>query len=541
MKDIEIPLGRRTAKYRFFEMLPAILSYSILLCPVVLSFFSPLWASVFIIGYIILWFVKAVGIAFRTIQGYGFMERAKKVDWQSRLADLENPGQALERLQKQSAERSQQWGLSRHKSHLEKLLSGAQGYLKPGDVYNAVIISIYNETEVIADTVKALMDSQYDTERLILIIGYEERGPVETHKVVRELVRQCRSRCRYVAAVMHPKDIPGEVVGKGGNITYAGHHLTRYLKEAQINPTNVIVTTLDCDNRPHPAYLASLTYEYCVEPERDHRSFQPVSLYINNIWDAPAPMRVLATGNSFWTIINAMRPHMLRNFSSHAQGASSLIKTDLWSTRTIVEDGHQYWRSYFAFDGNYEVLPIYVPIYQDAVLASTYMKTVKAQFVQLRRWAYGASDVAYVADKGFRKGRTVPLWGLIGRFLRLLENHTSWAAAAPLVTFGAWAPLFINSEANRSIVAHELPQIASQLQRVAMIGIFIVVFLAFKILPPRPQRYKRHRNVLMLLQWLMMPVITICYGSVAAFNAQTRLLIGKYLDKFDVTVKAVKK
>lgn len=41
----------------------------------------------------------------------------------------------------------------------------------------------------------------------------------------------------------------------------------------------------------------------------------------------------------------------------------------------------------------------------------------------------------------------------------------------------------------------------------------------------------------MVLQWLLMPVIAIVYSSMASYNAQTRLLIGKYLDKFDVTEK----
>ena len=59
------------------------------------------------------------------------------------------------------------------------------------------------------------------------------------------------------------------------------------------------------------------------------------------------------------------------------------------------------------------------------------------------------------------------------------------------------------------------------------------------MLPPRPERYKRHRNVFMLLQWVLMPVVSIVYGSFAALNSQTRLLIGKYLDRFDVTDKAV--
>jgi hypothetical protein len=174
-------------------------------------------------------------------------------------------------------------------------------------------------------------------------------------------------------------------------------------------------------------------------------------------------------------------------------------------------------------------------------LSDTYWGTIKAQFVQLRRWAYGASDVAYVADKGLRKGSQVPFWGFVARFLRLIDSHVSWATASIIIGFGAWAPLFLNRESSHSIIAHELPLIASQLQQIALIGMFITVFLTFKMLPPRPQRYKAHRNIMMLLQWLIMPITSICYGSAAAFNSQTRLLLGKYLDKFDVTEKAVKK
>lgn len=218
----------------------------------------------------------------------------------------------------------------------------------------------------------------------------------------------------------------------------------------------------------------------------------------------------------------------------------SLLDTNFWSARTIVEDGHQYWRSYFAYDGDYDVIPVYVPIYQDAVLSDTYWKTTKAQFVQLRRWAYGASDIAYAADKGLRKGSRVPFWGFLARFWRLADSHVSWATASIIIGFGAWAPLFLNGESNHSIIAHELPLIASQLQQIALIGLFITVFLTFKMLPPRPARYKAHRTIFMLLQWVIMPVTSICYGSAAAFYSQTRLFLGRYLDKFDVTEKAVK-
>lgn len=540
MTDIEIPLGKRTRQYRAFEMLPAVLSYSLILLPIILSLINPLLAAIFIIGYIIMFFVKAIGMAYRTIQGYSSLERARKLDWQARLNDFEDAHAALERIQKNPVRK--EWKGIEHLEALQSIVASPTAFFKPSEAYNAVIIATYNESrEVLTPTLEALFASNYDMKRVILLIAYEERGPESSHKLANELAERFGKKCYYAAAVKHPNNLKGEVRGKGGNIAFAGRHLKSLLKEREIKPENVLVTTLDADNRPHPQYLAYAMYAYIADPHRDYRAFQPVALFLNNIWDVPAPMRVLATGNSFWTIINSTRPHMLRNFAAHSQGMASLIKTDFWSTRTIVEDGHQYWRSYFAFDGNYEVTPIYVPIYQDAVLAETYRKTIKAQFVQLRRWAYGASDVAYVAVMGLRKDSTVPRFGFWSRFLRLLDSHVSWATAPIIITFGAWAPLVINSQANRSIVAHELPQIASQLQFLAMFGLFITIYLTFKMLPPRPVRYKRRRNIFMLAQWLIMPVVSIGYGATAAFYSQTRLLLGKYLDKFDVTVKAVKK
>ncbi len=541
MTDLEIPLGKRTPAYRFFEMLPAILSYGLLLVPIALSFVSPFAAAVFIIGYIMIWFVKAIGIAYRTVQGYNLLQQAKKVDWLTRLNELGNPDKALQKYGER--EHGGEW---RHRQHYRNLLTVAANrseYYAPKDVINAVIVPFVKEgQDVLEPTVESILGSNYDCKRnMIIVFAYEGRAGKPARELAESLIKKYEGKFYHAMAVMHPAGLPHELIGKGGNINRAGRALRQYLKDEHIDPDKVIVTTLDADNRPDPAYFAAVTYEYVMSGlRRRHLAFQPVALYMNNIWDVPAAMRVLAVGNSFWTIINSQRPHMLRNFSSHSQGMGSLLDTNFWSARTIVEDGHQYWRSYFAYDGDYDVVPIYVPIYQDAVLSDTYWGTIKAQFVQLRRWAYGASDIPYVATKGYGADSKVSFWALTARFLRLVDSHVSWATASIIIGLGAWAPLFLNRESNRSIIAHELPLIASQLQQFAMIGIFITVFLTFKMLPPRPARYKRHRTLMMLLQWVIMPVTSIAYGSAAAFYSQTRLLFGKYLDKFDVTEKAIK-
>lgn len=534
--DIEIPLGKRTKKYRFFEMLPGMLSYGAIILLIILSMVNPVLASIYLLTVILIAFVKAMAISYRMISGRNNMERATRVDWSERLNDLENPKGAYTRL---IDKQSKKLLYEQHLENLRLMAAAEEGYFpKPSNIYNALIMPAYNESiEVIEPALKSVLDTTYDKKHLIIIFAYEERGGVEIATTADTLKKKYGKYFHSFHLVKHPKDLPNEVIGKGGNITYAGKWLKKYLQHQNIAFSDVIVTTMDCDNKPHRYYFDYLTYEYITHEDRKHLSYQPICLFTNNIWDVPAPMRVVATGNSFWNIISSMRPYSLRNFASHSQPMDALVEMDFWSTRTIVEDGHQYWRSYFYFNGNYEVVPIFVPIYQDAVLSNGYTKTLRAQFVQLRRWSYGASDVAYVGNNIFNKKRTTKFWPSVARFIRLLDGHVTQACIALIVAFGGWAPLVLNSEAARSVAAHQLPDTVSLIQQVAMVGILISIFVSFKLLPPRPERYKRSRNILMVLQWLLMPVIAIVYSSMASYNAQTRLLIGKYLDKFDVTEK----
>lgn len=534
--DIEIPLGKRTKKYRFFEMLPGLLSYGAIILLIILSIVNPVLASIYLLTIILVAFVKTIAISYRVVSGHRNMERASRVDWSGRLLDLESPKESYSRL------RDIPSGELLYKQHLENLrfMSAAEEghFPKPSNIYNALIMPAYNESiEVIEPALKSVLETTYDKTRLIVVFAYEERGGAEIDKTAHILKEKYGKNFHSFHIVKHPKDLPNEVVGKGGNITYAGKWLQQYLQHEGIAFSDVIVTTMDCDNKPHKHYFDYLTYEYITHEDRKHLSFQPICLFTNNIWDVPAPMRVVATGNSFWNIISSMRPYSLRNFASHAQPMSALVEMNFWSTRTIVEDGHQYWRSYFYFNGNYEVVPMFVPIYQDAVLSNGYVKTLRAQFIQLRRWSYGASDVAYVGNNVFNKDRKVRFLPSLARFIRLLDGHVTQACIALIVAFGGWAPLVLNGEAARSVAAHQLPDTVSLIQRVAMVGILVLIFVSFKLLPPRPERYKKRRNILMVMQWALMPVIAIVYSSMASYNAQTHLLLGKYLDKFDVTEK----
>lgn len=537
MIDLELPLGKRSKLYRFFEIIPALTSYGMLLLLIVLSIINPLWAAVYLLLLIITMFIKSILIAFHTIRGHGQLVGAQRVNWHKRLIQLENPEEGYATA---VSSRSSGFGFKEHQENL-RLISAAQAneYPKPSELYQAVIIAAYNEAyDVLQPTIESVKESTYNNKQIILYIAYEERGGADIEATAQRLQQEYGDVFYTFQIVKHPKDLPDEVVGKGPNITYAGYKLREWCDMQRISYNNVIVTTLDSDNRPFPTYFDYVAYEYIVQADRKHLSYQPIALYFGNIWDAPAPMRVIATGNSFWTIISSMRPHTLRNFAAHSQPLDALSEMDFWSKRSIVEDGHQYWRSYFYFGGNYSVVPIHVPIYQDAVMADTYKKTLITQFKQLRRWGYGVSDIPYVATRLLTRKRNVPFFGGLARFARLVDSHVTLATMAILIAFGGWVPLIINPEASRNITAHTLPIAVSYIQQVALIGLFITILLMLKMLPPRPARYKRRRTLFMILQWVLMPVTSICYNAAASLNAQTHLLLGKYLDTFDVTDKA---
>ena len=533
--DIEIPLGKRTFKYRFFEILPAFLSFGAIILMFILSAFSPFLASLYLLTIITTLLVKAIGIAYRMITGHLQIEKAQKVDWNKRLNELENAEKSLDILKNQ---RNNEYEFKNHLQNLNDIIENPASFPKPSKVKNAVIIAAYNEPyEVIQPTIQSVLASNYDAKNLLIFLTYEERGGEEIEKTAIRLKKEFSKSFGVFEIVKHPKNLPNEGVGKGGNITFAGRALQKYCENNKIPFENVLVTTLDSDNKPHKEYFACATYSFIVHEDRKRLSYQPVSLFLNNIWDVPAPMRVVATGNSFWNIVSTMRPHLLRNFASHSQPLDALVEMDFWSTRTIVEDGHQFWRSYFHFGGDYYVVPIRVPIYQDAVLSETLPKTLKAQFIQLRRWMYGASDIPYVANLYFSKTRNVPIVDGLMKLIRLIDGHVTAVFQSPMAAFGGWVPLIVYAASSRSVIVHQLPNVISTLQQVATVGIFITILISLKMLPPRPERYRKRRSLWMVAQWVYMPVTSICYNAAAAAYSQTRLAFGKYLDKFDVTEK----
>jgi hypothetical protein len=133
----------------------------------------------------------------------------------------------------------------------------------------------------------------------------------------------------------------------------------------------------------------------------------------------------------------------------------------------------------------------------------------------------------------------MPFIPLFARFMRLLDGHVTLAAMSPIVAFGGWVPRVINMR-SRNLLTYNLPNTVGYIQFFASIGLMITIAVSLRMLPPKPKGYKKPK-IVMLLQWVLMPVVAIVYQSAAAFYSQTRLMLGLYMEKFDVTRKVVKR
>jgi len=70
----------------------------------------------------------------------------------------------------------------------------------------------------------------------------------------------------------------------------------------------------------------------------------------------------------------------------------------------------------------------------------------------------------------------------------------------------------------------------------AMVGLISSAFYSTIILPPRPAGHSWRKYFYMVLQWILMPITIIIFGSIPGLEAQTRLMLGKYMG-FWVTPK----
>ncbi len=548
---------RKARTQRILEVIPGILTWVTLVGMFVFSFLLPVWVAIFIIAFDIYWIYRTVYIASYSIMAYHKLKEGKNIDWWEKCQNISDPEgyadsifQRIETMRdslKNGLSSGERKKVKKEIEHLREYYKEVKDLEKIKDkildwrkIIHIVLLPTAGEPAgVIEPAIQAVADSNFPNEQIIVLLATEEREPKKQRLEKANYLRnKFKGVFRDFLVTTHTvKD--NEMKCKASNATFAARELMKYLNQHNIDYKRVILSNFDCDSVCHPQYFAALTYSYITDPKRLQRSYQPLPMYHNNLWDTNAFVRVIVTSSSFWHMYQSTRKEMV-TFSSHSEPFDTLVKVDFWPVNMISEDSIIYWKCYSYYHGDYQVTPIYLPISLDAVLADTYWRTIKNQYKQKRRWAYGIENFPIIM-RSILPNKKIKLFSKLRVAFEMLEGHHSWATAPFILAILGWMPLIFGGSAfNESVLAHNLPFITRYLMTLAMAGLVISMFLSFLMLPPRPKKHSRKKYIYMFLQWFLVPVIAPFLGAMPAIDSQTRILTKKYFGEFWVTEKTKK-
>jgi hypothetical protein len=514
---------------RVLEMVPGTISWAVLILPLWLSFSYPWLVAYFVLSFDFYWLCRALWFAGAVIVAYRRIRRVLAVDWMERVTRLDDLAAQRSELERQAALVG---GAGAG--------SGSMGVSAPPpsarDLVHLALIPTYTESlDKLRHTVRALAEAEWPRERKICAIITRETDAVGIGNV-QALREEFGDAFAEFIHILDPLE-PGIVVGKSSAMAWGGRYLYRMLvRERGMDPTHILVTDLDADYRIHRQYFAYLAWMHLTDPNRETQLYQPIPYFHNNIWEAPMLQRLFAAVLTQLQMWRSVLPEKLQSFGSYSTTLHLVHDVGYWATDAIPEDSRFYWKSYFRYGDRFRAVPLFIPIYGDAVRARGYWRSMAEQYFQARRWAWGVTDIPYVIENAVRAS-SIPFWSRFWRIVNLFGEHINWAIAPFVIMFGATIPLLINPAFAETTLGQNLPLFASVMLTMALVGLFVLVVIEHRIVPRRPAHWGPFQRFISYVQWLGLPFVGIFFSTLPALDAQTRLLTGRYLE-YRVTEKA---
>jgi cellulose synthase/poly-beta-1,6-N-acetylglucosamine synthase-like glycosyltransferase len=488
--------GRDYILYRICEIMPGFVSWATILLALICSWIYPMQTAVFIIAFDVFWLLKTVYLSIHLRANWKKIKNNINTDWSGKLKNI-----------------------------------------KHNHIYHMIMLPFYKEDEfIIEKTLMTLLESKYDAKKMIIVLAAEERAGAEPLKIAALMKKKYESMFGYFIVTIHPDGIAGELAGKGSNIAYAAETArTQILDKYNIPYNDVLVSAFDIDTIVYEQYFACLTYMFLQSKYPYRTSFQPVPVFNNNIYEAPAISRVVAYSATFWQMVQQERQERLATFSSHSIPFSTLYEVGYWQSNMVSEDSRIFWNCYMKYDSDYIVTPMSYPVSMDANLAPGIWQTMKNIYKQQRRWSYGVENFAYIMYN-FIKNKKIRFKEKLRIFLINIDGYWSLATNPIMIFLLGWMPVVLGGrDFNTTMLSYNLPYITRNIMIITMSNLVLSYMIAVSLMPAMPEK-AGHKKFYHLIQWLLVPLTITIFGAIPALEAQTRLLLGKYMG-FWVTPK----
>jgi len=485
---------------RSLEVIPGIISWGIIILLVILSILHPVFCAIIIIVFDFYWIIRSTYLTTLLVMAYQKLHRQKDKDWLKECQEV-TPG----------------WQ----------------------ELYHLIIFPVYKEDlQILRPSLEALKVCHYPKDRMIVVMAFEERNP-DSRKNAGILEAEFKDSFLRFLPTFHPDGLPGEKRTKGANSTWAAKKAREFLHSKGINEENVIASCFDADTCVDKEYFGCLSYHFLTSKKPHQASYQPIPVYNNNIWQAPSFARIVEIGGSFCQMIESMRLEKFVTFSSHSMSFKTLVDIDYWPVDMISDDSVIYWKAFLFYQGEYRVIPLYITVSMDVAYSNTLLKTIVMQYKQKRRWAWGVENFPFVVSR-FLQNNQIPFFRKIRRSFHLLESHVTWAVwAIILLVIGPLPVLLGGAFFSHMAIGYNLPKITGLLFKFTLFTSLTWIILSRTILPPRPRGVSGLRSILMVLEWGIVPFVILILGSTPALDAQTRIMLAKYME-FNPTEKARK-
>lgn len=481
---------------RLFEILPGFVSWFLIIFPLWGSFFVPKLVAYYIITYNVYWMWRSFTMATLAIFSHFKVRASQAYDW---MGDVET---------------FPDWQR----------------------VHHIIVIPAYKTPlTTLRRTLKALVNQTFPAKRLAVMISFEEREGKSALEKAKLLKKEFGKDIGYLWTTMHP-DIKGEVKGKSSNTSWGAKIAkAKLIDKHGIDINYVTITSEDDDTVMHPNYFAALSYHFLDNPNRYRRIWQAAIMFYNNIWKIPAPVRVLASTFSVFQLYVLMRPDSLMNFSSYSTSLKLIDEIGYWDVDVIPEDYRLFFKAYFATQGQVSVEPLFIPIFNDAAESDGFWNTMINQYEQIKRWAWGASDDAYII-KRWLSVPNMPFWDKTFRVMHVLENHFLWPVNWFAITIGALLPPLLNPDFSRTILGKTLPQVSSAILTISLLSMIVIFAIDARNRPPRPHQISWWKRLLSPFEFVLLPVVGFFFSALPGIDAHTRLMLGRYIE-YRVTEK----
>src|SRR5437660_1471023 len=491
------PSPMRQAGERLLEAAPGLITWTLLLAPAWIPLiFASTGALAVAVGVLIFdgyWFIRSFMVITGVWSTYLKMRRDMSIDWLARCRE-----------------------------------APPEGCPDPLTLYQLSVIPTYTEPyHVLEKTVQAIVDSNYPKElKLVGIITRETDKPGWEN--VARLKEKFANRLRGFYHIKDPLE-PGIVIGKSAAMNWGGRWMVRVLTEEGFDLSKVLITDLDSDYRVHPQYFGWISWHHAREPLRDFVIWQPVPLFHNNIWQVPMAVRILSASTSQWQMFLHSRPHRLVAFSSYTCRLDFLHRVGYWDKDVIPEDSRFYWKAFFTFGKRFSVKSVYLPLYGDSPQARDYAATHVSQYNQIKRWAWGITDVPYVLARFF-KHPEIPLWLRFRRFMNLFLNHLNWIFLPMLLLFGFSVPIWVSTDFSLTDLGQTLWGISGVLLGVTLSTVLFFLYFEIRMLPPKPAEWPLWKRGGIYLEYFLYPMVGLVLTVLPALEAPPRFLLGRHLE-----------